>query len=589
MSYADATTGVTVDLNTQGVAQNTGWGMDTLVGIESVSGSIHDDTITGNSGDNWLWGGSDGSGVTGNDTISGGDGDDLIEVGTGNHTLDGGAGTDTLSLWGNNTDITPDGVFIRLNDQGSAYDTIQGTMLLTGFENLSGSIYADGLWGDSAANWIGGDLGDDDIRGFDGDDMLYGDGRAGADTHDTGGSGPITFYSDVSEIDPSLEGGRDVIFGGNGDDYIFGGGGSDLLHGEAGNDTVIGGTGNDYVSGGDGDDILDGGDGIDRAAFSRDATGGITVDLNIQGIAQNTGQGWDTLIGIEQASGTMFDDTITGDANDNWLWGGSDGSGVTGNDTISAGGGNDLVEVGTGNHSLDGGIGNDTLSLWGNNTDISAAGVTFSLALQGSAQDTEQGMMTASNFENLSGSRYDDSLTGDNNANVLAGDEGNDSLSGGKGDDLLYGDGRIIAFTEGGTAGPITTYADISATYPGTFVAGNDTLDGGKGDDFLYGGGGDDVMTGAQGSDTFVIEADSGDDVVTDFSKSQDVVVFDVAGVEDFGDLTLTASGSHDTLITWGTGDSLLLEGVKPNQLDASAFDFGALAATAAADPGLFG
>ena len=85
------------------------------------------------------------------------------------------------------------------------------------------------------------------------------------------------------------------------------------------------------------------------------------------------------------------------------------------------------------------------------------------------------------------------------------------------------------------------------------------------------------------------IEANSGDDVVTDFSKSQDVVVFDVAGVEDFGDLTLTASGSHDTLITWGTGDSLLLEGVKPNQLDASAFDFGALAATAAADPGLFG
>ena len=590
VSYADATSGVTVDLNIQGVAQNTGWGWDTLIAIDHASGSIHDDTITGDGGDNWLWGGSDGSGVTGNDTISGGAGNDLIWVGTGNHTLDGGAGTDTLSLFGNGTDITSDGVFVRLSEQGSSYETLQGTMLLTGFENLSGSIYDDGLWGDAVDNWIGGDLGDDDIRGFDGNDILYGDGRATVDTHGTGGSGPITFYSDVSEIDSSAQGGRDVMFGGNGDDFIFGGGGPDLMFGEAGNDVVIGSTGNDYLSGGAGDDFLDGSDGIDRVAFQSGATGGITVDLNIQNVAQNTGQGWDVLISIEQASGTIYNDTIIGNDDSNWLWGGSDGSGsmITGNDTIDGRGGDDLIEVGAGTHLLDGGTGNDTLSLWGNHTDISAAGVTFSLALQGLAQDSEQGMMTASNFENLSGSRYDDALTGDNNANVLAGDEGDDWLSGGRGDDVLYGDGRIIVDTEdAGTAGPITTYGDISATYPGTFVAGDDTLDGGKGNDLLYGGGGDDLMTGGQGSDAFVIEASSGDDVVTDFSKSHDLIVFDVAGVDDFGDLTLTAVGG-DTLITWGTGDSLLLQGVRPKQLDASAFDFGA-SVSATDDPGLFG
>ena len=130
----------------------------------------------------------------------------------------------------------------------------------------------------------------------------------------------------------------------------------------------------------------------------------------------------DTLIGIEHVSGTRFDDVLTGDGGDNWIWGGSDSSGVTGNDILSGGGGNDLIEVGAGNHILDGGTGNDTLSLFGNGTDITAAGVTVSLLLQGAAQDTEQGMMVLAGFENLSGSIYADSLTGDGNDNVLAGD-----------------------------------------------------------------------------------------------------------------------------------------------------------------------
>ena len=101
-------------------------------------------------------------------------------------------------------------------------------------------------------------------------------------------------------------------------------------------------TSDDYLDGGDGDDLLDGGAGLDRAAYSVGATAGVTVDLNIVGVAQNTGQGIDTLIGIEHVSGTRFDDVLTGDGGDNWIWGGSDGSGVTGNDILSGGGGNDL-------------------------------------------------------------------------------------------------------------------------------------------------------------------------------------------------------------------------------------------------------
>ena len=62
--------------------------------------------------------------------------------------------------------------------------------------------------------------------------------------------------------------------------------------------------------------------------------------------------------------------------------------------------------------------------------------------------------------------------------------------------------------------------------------------------------------------------------------------MFDASsGVDSFGDLTLTLVGGN-TLITWGTTDSLLVEGVRPNRIDASDFSFEAAAAAAAASRG---
>jgi len=631
-----ATNGVTVDLNIVGIAQNTGQGMDTLIGIEHLSGTIYDDTLIGDGGDNWLWGGSNGTGVTGNDTISGNGGNDLISVGTGTHTLDGGADNDTLGLFGNDTDITAAGVTVSLALQGAAQDTEQGMMVLTGFENVSGSKYDDFITGDGNVNILLGDLGNDTLSGGAGNDTLYGDGRTLIDDHDTGGSGPIVTYGDVSLIPFAGAPGDDILDGGAGDDILNGGGGSDsasyasstagvfvnltagfgddgmggsdtlvsienflgsafndfargdsganLLAGFAGHDfmrgmdgadTLKGGDDDDYLDGGQGDDILDGGTGWDRAAYSPSALAGVTVDLNIVGIAQATGQGNDTLTGIEHVSGTRFNDVLTGDAGDNWIWGGSDGSGVTGNDILSGGGGNDLIQVGTGNHNLNGGTGTDTLSLHGNGTDITAAGVTVSLLLQGMAQATEQGAMTLNGFENISASLFDDFLTGNNADNLLAGDSGADSLSGGDGADTLYGDGRVIVDTHGtGGSGPIVTYVDASEL-PFGDPAGNDVLDGGKGNDTLWGGGGDDLLTGGKGNDLFGFGPGDGDDRITDFEKMKDTIFFQgISGVDDFGDLTFTKVGS-DVLITWGTSDSILLEGVKLNQIHAADFMFG--------------
>jgi Ca2+-binding RTX toxin-like protein len=387
---------------------------------------------------------------------------------------------------------------------------------------------------------------------------------------------PDDDFIDGTPSDDTINGlaGNDGLRGQGGNDLIDGGDDHDFMRGNDGNDIILGGNGDDYLDGGQGDDVLDGGAGWDRISFDPSATSGVTVDLRIQGVAQNTGQGMDTLIGIEHLTGTPFNDTLIGTDGDNWLWGGSDGLGNDGNDIISALGGNDLVEVGHGNHLLDGGLGNDTLNVSGNSSDVTG-GLTVSLALQGAAQNTGQGMMNLTGFENLSGSDFNDVLSGDGGDNILAGDLGNDQLSGGAGNDTLYGDGRVTVDTHGtGGSGPIVTYVDVG-DLPFPDPSGNDVLNGGKGDDTLWGGGGDDVLTGGKGNDLFGFGPGDGDDRITDFEKNKDTIFFHgISGVDDFGDLTFTKVG-NDVLISWGTGDSILLEGVKLNQIHASDFMFG--------------
>ena len=90
----------------------------------------------------------------------------------------------------------------------------------------------------------------------------------------------------------------------------------------------------------------------------------MTVSLAIAG-AQNTGgAGSDTLIGIENLTGSGFNDMLTGDANAN---------------VLSGGAGNDTLDGGAGNDTLDGGAGNDTAAYG----DRAAAAVTVSLASPG--------------------------------------------------------------------------------------------------------------------------------------------------------------------------------------------------------------
>ncbi len=95
-----------------------------------------------------------------------------------------------------------------------------------------------------------------------------------------------------------VEGGDDVIDGGEGDDLIFGEGGDDTLTGGSGSDTIEGGTGADTIDGGTGDDTLaggagadtilggDGDDTIDAADDDAVAGGGYTGGGNPQQVGQ---------------------------------------------------------------------------------------------------------------------------------------------------------------------------------------------------------------------------------------------------------------------------------------------------------------
>lgn len=85
---------------------------------------------------------------------------------------------------------------------------------------------------------------------------------------------------------------------------------------------------------------------------------------------------------------------------------------------------------------------------------------------------------------------------------------------------------------------------------------------------------GNDTLTGGADSDRFWINGlNSGQDTVTDFQNGLDKIrITGVAGVDDFGDLTVTANGSGWAVVTFPDGSTMTLTGVTTAQIDASDF-----------------
>jgi len=244
-----------------------------------------------------------------------------------------------------------------------------------------------------------------------------------------------------------------TLTGNAADNTLVGGNNGNTLSGGDGNDSLIGGVGYNAAN-----DILDGGAGIDTASYVS-AYGGVTVNLALT-TAQNTiGAGTDTLLNIENLSGSWYNDTLSGNAGDNTLYG------LGGNDTLSGGAGNDTLDGGAGNDTLDGGAGTDTASYAS-----ASAGVLVNLALTAAQNTHNAGTDTLLNIENLRGSAYSDTLLGNTGANTLFGGAGNDLLAGGLGNDTLTGGiGQdTFAFNSTLGAGNIDTLTD--------FNVANDTI-----------------------------------------------------------------------------------------------------------------
>lgn len=154
------------------------------------------------------------------------------------------------------------------------------------------------------------------------------------------------------------------------------------------------------------------------------------------------------------------------------------------------------------------------------------------------------------------------------------------------GDDTFTASGasRVEGLVDGGDGNDVISGSNGSDTFLGG--AGNDTISGGNGADVIVGGEGDDMLTGGNGPDTFHTGANSGNDVITDFGAEDTIVFNDGSGVTGLGDLTVvdTVDGA---LIDWGTGDSILLSGVDSSDLNDGQFAFGGDAPSATALPGM--
>jgi Ca2+-binding RTX toxin-like protein len=280
------------------------------------------------------------------------------------------------------------------------------------------------LNGTTAADILRGSPFNDEIAGGDGNDVLDG---AGGDDSLTGGAGDdIYLIEDAGDsYTEAAAGGTDLIIsyrstltlGDNVENLQLAGSAITGI-GNSLDNRITGTAGNNTLQGGLGNDTLDGGLGTDTASYAG-ATAGVTVTLASSASQNTVNAGLDTLISIENLTGSSFNDALTGNTGANLLQGG------VGNDTLNGGLGND---------SLDGGAGTDTASYAG-----ATAGVTVTLASSAAQNTVNAGLDTLIGIENLTGSSFNDTLTGNTGANLLQGGLGNDTLNGGLGNDSLDG------------------------------------------------------------------------------------------------------------------------------------------------------
>jgi serralysin len=220
--------------------------------------------------------------------------------------------------------------------------------------------------------------------------------------------------------------------------------------------------------------------------------------------------------------------------------------GLGGNDTINGLAGNDLIDGGAGADVLDGGAGIDTVTYA-----AAAAAVTVSLAT-GSGSGSDAAGDTLANFENLTGSNFNDTLEGNSGNNVLSGGTGTDTLSYEHAAAAVTVNLAVTSAQATGGAGSDT----ISGFENLTGSAYNDSLSGTSGANTLTGGAGDDILDGGAGADTLV--GGTGSDTASYASAGAGIMARLFSTGSNTGDASgdtfnsienLTGSNFNDTLV----------------------------------------
>jgi Ca2+-binding RTX toxin-like protein len=242
-----------------------------------------------------------------------------------------------------------------------------------------------------------------------------------------------------------------IVYAGDGNDSITGNSAGDQLDGERGNDTIAGGSGNDTVDGGDGNDTLSDGQGTDNVFGGNGDDRLIPTDFfPSHHDLWNGGPGIDTW----DASAVSFVPgvVINLSARD-WTFSGNAATitnvenveGSQGGETIIGDHGANVLDGNGGDDTIDGFLGNDTLNGGGGSHDVLSysldRAVVVNLATTTPQNTNGAGIDTVSNFEDLTGSYFNDTLSGDANANIIRGGGGTDIIKGGGGaDTLIAGD-----------------------------------------------------------------------------------------------------------------------------------------------------
>lgn len=266
-SYADAASGVTVNLSVTTAQDTHGAGVDTLSNLENLYGSAFGDTLIGDAGANII------RGQAGNDVLVGGAGNDELNGGAGFDTVDysqESGGGDVVVNMTANTQIDSIGQVGPYH----ARDTFGNIDSLSSIEHIITGAGNDTVFGSSGTETIETGAGNDFLSSDGGGDTLI--GGPGNDTYVVS-AGDTVIELPNEGTDTVRTALASYVLPANVENLIgTAATGQSLTGNELGN-LIIGFLGNDTLTGGAGADTLTGGGGNDTFKDSAAGLNGDTI------------------------------------------------------------------------------------------------------------------------------------------------------------------------------------------------------------------------------------------------------------------------------------------------------------------------